>query len=158
MAFNEETWARVKAYFDYDPKTGLFSHGGWHCGSKLRSGYVRLTMGRGNFEEAHRVAWFIVYNKIPVRIDHINGVRHDNWIANLREATNSLNMHNRPNLHPSNISGATGVTWNARLGKWQARICCNYVERHLGLFSSVEDAARVVEQERSKWLLTQKHS
>jgi hypothetical protein len=45
---------------------------------------------------AHRAAWAIYYGKWPEHhIDHINGVRDDNRIANLREVNRNGNARNR---------------------------------------------------------------
>lgn len=58
----------------------------------------------------HRIVWELHNGKIPkgMQIDHINGVRSDNRIENLRIVTNKINSQNR-GKRSSNTSGVTGV-------------------------------------------------
>jgi hypothetical protein len=72
--------------------------------------------------------------------DHRNGNGLDNQRSNLRSATKAQNNFNqRPRANTS--SRFKGVTWNKRLGKWQAAIKVNGKSRHLGVFASEEKAA-----------------
>lgn len=90
--------------------------------------------------KAHRMAWLLVHGHWPTDcIDHINGDRSDNRIANLRDvpkAVNARNAKRRVNC----TSGATGVHWNRARQKWRAII--HYDKRciHLGLFDTIEEA------------------
>lgn len=74
-----------------------------------------------------------------IYVDHRNGVRHDNQRANLRLATNSENLWNRP-AQQNNSSGYKGVSYQADTGKWKACIGYNGVKFYLGLFDSAEAA------------------
>lgn len=75
----------------------------------------------------------------PLQADHINGDRLDNRRSNLRAVTQTENCHNRrPNRGGS--SRYRGVTWNSRLGKWNASAFYNGKRTHLGTFED-EDAA-----------------
>jgi hypothetical protein len=101
--------------------------------------YDRATGYRGAFVfrksfSAHRLAWAIHYNEWPTGdLDHINGVRDDNRIANLRVVTRTENARNAKR-RCTNKSGVTGVIWYR--GKWRA-----YIVTHLGLFDTLEEAA-----------------
>lgn len=89
---------------------------------------------------AHRVAWAIHFGQWPqFEIDHINGDRQNNRIANLRAATATENNRNLAKPK-NNTSGAVGVTWCPRSGKWQARIVVSNVAKSLGYHNSFEDA------------------
>lgn len=91
---------------------------------------------------AHRVAWAIYYGVWPsLEIDHINGVRHDNRISNLREVRRWQNNANSK-LRCDNTSGIKGVCLDRRTGKWLAQI--GYEGRHkvIGAFSCKDDAAK----------------
>lgn len=96
---------------------------------------------------AHRVIWMIVHGKIPdgYEIDHINGDRSDNRLANLRAVAPGENQKN--NCAPiNNTSGVVGVSWFKREGKWRARIKVRSKEMHLGLFDNFDEAVRVRKQ------------
>ncbi|WP_030538355.1 HNH endonuclease, partial [Sphingobium sp. DC-2] len=92
---------------------------------------------------AHRVAWAVHYaERPPIQIDHINGIRHDNRIGNLRSVTA---VDNQRNMKRSvrNTSGVTGVCYNARRKMWSAYISFNGAQHKLGLFSTLQEAASV---------------
>lgn len=89
---------------------------------------------------AHRLAWLYVHWCWPAeQLDHINGVRSDYRIANLREATHAQN-HQNQGVRKNNTSGATGVYWDAELGKWYARIMVEGKSLHLGTFAEKSKA------------------
>lgn len=91
-------------------------------------------------QKAHRVIWALVHSEWPAEhIDHINGVRSDNRIENLRVVTNAENTRNR-RLPVTNTSGAIGVHWHKRKKSWQAVICGDGSRRHLGGFENFEEA------------------
>jgi len=70
-------------------------------------------------------------------IDHINRVRTDNRLCNLREcdqSTNSLNQERR-------ITNTTGYPGVHRFGdRYRAFITKNYKTRYLGTYSDIEEA------------------
>ena len=78
-------------------------------------------------------------------IDHINGDGLDNRKENLRAANRRTQTRNsRPQLDRN----FKGVTYQRRLklSPWQARICVQGRQLHLGYFSSAEDAARAYDR------------
>lgn len=132
----------------YDSRTGIFkwkiraaSHvpKGSKAGNLDKYGYVRIKI-LGRDYRAHRLAWLIVYGSFPPdQIDHINGVKHDNRIMNLRAVTHAENSRNRP-LYIGNKSGHTGIFYNKRMKKWVAQIGGTRKRVHLGSFENKEDA------------------
>lgn len=91
--------------------------------------------------KAHRVIWAIHYGEWPIdQIDHINGVRDDNRISNLRVATRQENGRNA-SMYRSNTSGVCGVHWRKANGKWTAQITIDGRVKHLGYFTTIEAAA-----------------
>lgn len=99
----------------------------WHVTEK---GYVR-----GHNEYLHR---FIMGGGAP-EYDHRNGDKLDNRKVNLEPCTHAQNMMNK-GLYSNNTSGAKGVTWVAKKGKWRAFINKYGQIRTIGFFESFEDA------------------
>lgn len=139
----------LSEYFSYAPDTGVFTwatspHARYAVGSVAgcthSSGYRILTVKRKNFK-AHRVAWLFSYGVWPAKqLDHINGIRDDNRIVNLREATSAQNHQNRK-PHADNTSGFTGVYFDKGIARWCARIRAKPERIFLGTFDSAEDAS-----------------
>jgi HNH endonuclease/AP2 domain len=145
----------VMQELDYCPDTGLFrwrktdrmKRAGHVAGSKNSNGYVSIKM-LGKSYKAHRLAWLVSHGSWPDgQIDHINRVRDDNRIGNLRVVSNMENATNR-GLNRNSTSGITGVTWHAQCGKWQAAIGRNGVHKYLGIFNTKEEAAEAYSRER----------
>lgn len=65
------------------------------------------------------------------QVDHINRIRHDNRLINLRLVTSQQNKFNR---------GAKGYHWNKHARKWHAQIKINGKRKHIGYYDLEEDA------------------
>ena len=76
-------------------------------------------------------------------IDHINRVRTDNSITNLRVVTNAENCKNR-GKSSANTSGVTGVCWNKHKDRWEARCGLNGKKISLGYFKDISVAEEAV--------------
>ncbi len=140
-------YQEVRARLLYSPDTGEFhwkdsyfrSAIGTLAGSVDKDGYIAIRFG-GKCYRAHRLAWLYVYGAMPNGvIDHINGVRDDNRICNLRDVTHSVNSQNR--RKPSRVQSVQhlGVTYSKN--RWVARIFSEGRRIHLGRFVSPELAA-----------------
>lgn len=70
---------------------------------------------------AARVIWKLVYGYDPVEVDHINRLKTDNRLSNLREADRSLNCTNRGLLR-NNKSGVSGVYFEKYKGLWVVEV------------------------------------
>ena len=143
------TQSRLKECLSYNPETGEFRafstagarRAGSVAGSNHPKGYTAITVD-GHRHLAHRLAWLYVYGVFPSGdTDHINGVKTDNRIVNLREATRSQNMANLGALSNSK-SGLRGVRYYARTGRWIASIRANGKTVHLGYFATAEPASQ----------------
>lgn len=89
---------------------------------------------------AHRVLWLLHTGKWPIeQLDHINGCRHDNRLANLREASNAENAKNQ-RVRPGNTSSVQGVSWHKQVGKWRAYITVEGRHKALGCFDEFDAA------------------
>ena len=107
-----------------------------------RSGYIRVIVNRQQYF-AHRVAWFLYYGSWPESIlDHVNRIRSDNRIVNLRLADYELNALNRTRAGKSKSkSKYRGVVLH-RTGKWQAQITVKNRNKYLGLYATELEAKK----------------
>ena len=78
-------------------------------------------------------------------VDHINGDGLDNRRANLRSATNSQNLANRPR-QVNNTSGFKGVSWDKRTHRWYVRAKLKGKEHFIGRFRDPVDAAKAYDR------------
>lgn len=151
----------LREILDYNHETGDFTwrraskHVPWLQGKKAGSieqqGYWVIVVNKVNYK-AHILAWLHFYGSWPSKqLDHANGIRHDNRIANLREATAVQNQHNR-GKRPSNKSGYKGVYWATDQKKWRATICVNRKRHYLGDFKTPELAAQAYQEAANKFL------
>jgi len=98
------TQARLRELLHYDPETGIFTwlqrragkaQKGSIAGRYHPSGHRIIRVDVTSYY-AHRLAWIYVHSYIPdgLVIDHINHVRDDNRICNLRPVTHKVNSQN----------------------------------------------------------------
>lgn len=100
---------------------------------------------------AHQVAWALHYGEWPAQaIDHINGDRTDNRIANLRCVTVAENARNQ-RLRADNSSGTAGVRPSRWASRWEAHITHDYRRIHLGTFNTKEEAVAARKAAEAKY-------
>ena len=137
----------LQEVIDYNNKTGVFQWKkkrrgvvtGKSLGTDNGFGYLRITvLGRSYY--AHRLAWFYVFGEWADTIDHINGIKSDNRIENLRNCSTSENNQNITKPKKNNVSQMLGVSWHKKAKKWQAHVCIYKERKYLGLFNNVTDA------------------
>lgn len=145
----------IRKLVDYNPETGAFTwlpreNKSWnsrYAGKRAAAytssdtGYSLVVIARKQYY-AHQMAWIHFYGEPPqkgMHIDHINGDKTDNRIANLRIATVAQNVQNQK-LHIDNTSGYKGVCFHKPTKKWMARIRSNNRYHYLGLFDAAEEA------------------
>lgn len=132
---------RLRELFTYNEVEGTFvwrianggrSSPGRVAGASCPQGYVYLRID-GVPYRAHRLAWLYVYGEWPPEfIDHLNGNRSDNRIANLRLATLETNNQNRRNARKDSLTGLMGVTFRKKDGYYQGVIQHHGVRYYLG--------------------------
>lgn len=142
----------LQALVDYNPETGLLTWkarpdnlrfnsklSGRPAFAQMAKGYFTGRLGGKNYK-AHRVAWAVHFGEWPAgQIDHINGVRTDNRLLNLRVVTNAENSKNQKR-RSTNTSGEACVTWFARDRKWWVKINVDGWPKHVGFFDAFDDA------------------
>jgi hypothetical protein len=121
------------------------------AGGKNNRGYIFIGLDGRNYL-AHRLAWLYVTGKWPNDLlDHIDGNRINNRIANLREATHMENFQNTRNPYKNNATGMQGVSYHKASGKYAAQLQTKHKQRHLGLYLTPEEAfAAYVEAKRKQ--------
>jgi hypothetical protein len=146
------TQAELKKLLHYDPDTGVFirrvktsirNDVGSVAGCINGCGYQVINIDYIK-HAAHRLAWLYVYGKMPTHtIDHINGIRSDNRMENLRDVPHQTNRKNSFR-NKSNTSGINGVHFvKARQhldSPWCATIRATGKSINLGYFKSKQEA------------------
>ena len=104
-------------------------------------GYVNVRIN-GSMYKAHQVVWLWHHGRVPSETDHINHVRHDNRIENLREVS-----------HQQNMSNKRGKWYYDRNERFTAIIQYRGVQRNLGTFGTAEEAQAVYARAKSEILM-----
>jgi hypothetical protein len=154
----------LKETLHYCPNTGIFTWiinksgtaKGTTAGYKTSEGYSCITINYKPYR-SHRLAWLYTHGEFPKdQIDHINGVKDDNRIENLRDVDGFIN-HKNKKLFKSNKSGITGVCWDKASNKWAVRISPNRVRISLGYFDNIFDAAAASISARNRYGFHENH-
>ena len=139
----------LKQHLKYDPETGVFiwikkpsqpiklySVAGNTC---PKTGYVRIRF-KNKAYMAHDLAMYLKgYDKKDLVIDHINGIRNDNRLCNLRDVSYTDNAQNI-SLPSHNTSGHIGVSWLKTHKSWTVYIKVDKKNKWLGYYKDLEKA------------------
>lgn len=134
----------VRELLDYDPETGVFK---WRksvprrkaehiAGTTNSRGYVIISINAKKYKAA-RLAWFYTHGFWPETIDHINHIRSDDRISNLREVDANEQQKNAA-LQARCKHGIHGV--RRKDGGWAAFIGDNGKDTYLGCSLSLFEA------------------
>lgn len=164
----ELRYEEVARLFTYDRETGVLY---WRNRNRTttRHKYVAGTIKgnnngyrhvgiKGKIYQEHRIIMMLCFGHIPenAEIDHINHVRDDNRLANLRFVTRRENQRNK-SVSSKSTTGVTGVYFYKRLQKYIARIRVNREFIHLGVFDTLEGAAEARRQADRKYKFNNNH-
>ena len=100
----------------------------------------------------------LCFGHIPenAEIDHINHIRNDNRLFNLRFVTHGENMSNK-SVSSKSTTGVTGVDFLKAEKKYRARIRVNQEAIHLGIFETLEEAAAARAEANLKFKFNNNH-
>lgn len=126
--------------------TGSRAQAGNRAGCLANNGYRYIKINDKAYLE-HRLIFLMHHGELPECLDHINGVKNDNRIENLRPASLSQNQHNAK-TSSNNTSGIKGVCFHKDTQKWMARVKIGGKSKHLGLFTDLAEAEAVIRQAR----------
>ena len=130
----------------YSQETGRFvwlkstgaAKAGDEAGGVSSTGYVRIAIF-GKRYQAHQLAWLHHYGEWPGELDHINGNKADNRIANLRKALRDESLQNQRKAHGNNKAGILGVSLTKR-GRFVVMIQSSGERKYLGSYATAEEA------------------
>lgn len=131
-------------------------YAGKPAGCLAPDGYVLVRIF-GNRYQSHRLIWLMETGDWPIgEIDHINGIRSDNRMANLRDVSRSQN-HRNQKLSVKNTSGFMGVSLCKNSGKWRAYTRSHGRARHIGYYSTAAEAHAAFAEVAIKAGFTDRH-
>jgi hypothetical protein len=142
------TQERLKEQLHYNKESGVFR---WDCcksgvikgkvaGRLNNKGYSQIMIDGVRYM-SHRLAWLYEFGEHPKEfLDHLNHIRTDNRIVNLRAVSHRENMKNQV-VRATNKTGVTGVRVNKK-GRFLVDIQNNYY----GTFDNLEFATLVASE------------
>jgi hypothetical protein len=136
MTREEKILMAIERGYTCNTKTGeVFGVKGELLKCKCSGGYIIISFkfnGKGIQIKTHQFIWYNVYKECVDVIDHINQVKDDNRISNLRSITKQQNAFN---------TRAKGYTWHKIMKKWMSSIKVNGDNKHLGYFLTEQEAS-----------------
>jgi len=136
MTREDKILLAIEKGFTYNAEKGIiYGVRGQEIVSTKR-GYIRLQLHKNckKYElPGHCFAWYVIHKEIVEQIDHINCIRTDNRICNLRVVTKQQNQWNK--------KGIKGYYFNKNRNKYQAVLKLNNKQIYLGLFNTEKEAS-----------------
>lgn len=136
MTREEKILMAIEKGYIYSPKTGqIISKNGVVVKNKHTKGYLRIdftTNKKRYVLLAHQFAWYWVHKETLEMIDHINEIKTDNRINNLRPSNSIKNQQN--------ISKRKGYYWSKTDNAFKGQIIVNRKKIYLGLFKDEKSA------------------
>lgn len=139
------TQSQLKEVLHYNKDTGIFT---WvksgsgvrktlQAGSLQIRGYSQITINNKSYY-AHRLAWLYIKGVWPkTHIDHINGIKYDNRIENLRDIPQRKNCQNYTTHRGGKL---VGCYFKKQTNKWIAQIRINNKVTHIGYYNTELEA------------------
>lgn len=158
---NPKILKELSEKYSYNPETGIITTKGrskrWPVERELshinkKSGYIIVDFQDINIR-VHRLAWLLYYGRWPKGdIDHINGIRIDNRLCNLRECTRRENAQNTYKHRQGQLPGIrkrrpTSKRWQAALKVGNKQILLGTFNTELEAYRAYMKACELVSQE-----------
>jgi integrase len=105
--------------------------------------YVECTVrddGEKSGRRIVRMHRFLMDAPEGLQVDHRNHITTDNRRSNLRIVTQSVNQMNRKGATRNSKTGHRGISFHRARGKFRFVATINGKKKHMGYFSTVEDA------------------
>ena len=163
----ELRYEEVARLFTYDRDSGVL-YWRWRVNNRVpktleagaqnkSNGYLYVKV-HGRRYLVHRVVMLMRYGFYGegLEVDHINHVRNDNRLVNLRFVTHGENMRNK-SVSSKSTTGVTGVDFSKAHKKYRARIRVNREFIHLGIFETLEEAAAARAEANLKFNFNNNH-
>jgi HNH endonuclease len=125
-------------------KPSLRTNIGDQAGTLNSGGYIQVKY-KGKKLLTHRIIFQMHFGFFPKEIDHINRIKTDNRIENLRECTRSENNKNK-GMQKNNKSGAKNICWHKQTKKWQLQ----YNKKYCGLYNTLDEAKKALEKQQNQ--------
>lgn len=132
--------------YQYNYDTGIVINSSGNVVGGNSHGYVQISTrikSKNISIRVHQLAWYLYYNEIPYgEIDHINRIRSDNRICNLRLVNHQQNNFNR---------NSNGYCYHKKYNVYQAQIGINNKSIFLGNYNNSEDAHNAYLEAKKKY-------
>lgn len=110
----------------------------------------------GKFLRVHRLSFLYFFGYLPKIIDHINGIKTDNRISNLKGSSIQKNNMNR-SIGRNNTSGVVGVYKNNQSGLWCAQMKFKGETYHLGSSKNKSEVISLRKAEEKRLGFSERH-
>lgn len=140
---SDATVERMRELLDYDLGSGAITwkvyrgsnaRAGQVAGNLSNQGYICIKVD-GCLYKAQRLAWLLAHGKWPDgEIDHIDGTRPNNALANLRDVDKTTNRQNQRSANQGTQTGVLGVTPYRK--KFVSQISIAGRVNHIGVYDT----------------------